>query len=401
LLSLQRQALQYFLDNQVPETGLVLDRQRNFGPLQGRGLCSTAATGMGWMAMALASAPPYRMLSPAEATLRVRRGLETALERLPHTHGILPHFLDSDTCAVVGWDTRSTIDTAWLLAGGLWAAAFLGEPVLHWLAARLYGRVDWSYWTAANGLIRHGADRAEQPMACCWDRLNGETIFLYIMAAGGMADRAWPAQGWRSLGAFTGEAGGLHFGSADLGLFVFQYGYDLLDLRGWRWPDDRNLIGEAALATEANARVCRSAALRFTTYRRFWGLSAGDGPGDDSDGDTYRCYAPARPLDGTAHISATLPSLAHQPGLVWENVRQAQAERSRPLRGRYGFSSVNLDRGWVGRDMVGIDAGAIVLALDNCLFADRVRSTFHAIEAVQRGLERVGCTPARPTRIAS
>jgi hypothetical protein len=60
------------------------------------------------------------------------------------------------------------------------------------------------------------------------------------------------------------------------------------------------------------------------------------------------------------------------------------------MLGRYGFSSVNVDHGWVGRDMVGIDAGAAVLALDNFLAANRVRNVFHELACVGRGLDRLG-----------
>jgi hypothetical protein len=83
LLGLQRHALQYFLDNQTPG-GLVLDRQRNHGPRRAHGLCSTAATGMGFVALALASAPPYRLLSPRTAVARVGAGLRAALRPLRH-----------------------------------------------------------------------------------------------------------------------------------------------------------------------------------------------------------------------------------------------------------------------------------------------------------------------------
>jgi hypothetical protein len=51
---------------------------------------------------------------------------------------------------------------------------------------------------------------------------------------------------------------------------------------------------------------------------------------------------------------------------------------------------VNLDRGWVARDVVGIDLGAAVLALDNGLASERVRHVFHGLECVGRGLERFG-----------
>ena len=57
--------------------------------------------------------------------------------------------------------------------------------------------------------------------------------------------------------------------------------------------------------------------------------------------------------------------------------------------------------GWVGRDMVGIDAGAAVLALDNVLRGDRVRAVFHGLPCVQRGLERLGFTRVAAVRQAS
>jgi hypothetical protein len=399
LLHLQALALRYFLDNQAAD-GLFLDRQRNFGtPLPG-GWRSTAATGMGFIALALAGAAPFRLLTRAETVARVGRGLRTALDHLPHTHGILPHFLDDDGVAV-GCDPRSSIDSVWLVAGGLWAAAFLDDAVLQELAERLYHRIDWRPWTVAEGLIRHGCDRHGGWLPYAWDRLNGETVFLYVLAAGADGERAWPAEGWSRLRPFFGTTAGLHFASADLGLFVFQYGLDLLDLAAWRQPGGLDLAGQAAVATEANFRCCRAAADRFRTYRRYWGLSAGDGPGATPESDTYRCYAPGRPLDGTAHLTATLASVAHRPALVLDNLWRARREPGRTPLGRYGFSNLNLDRQWVGRDLVGIDAGAVVLALDNVLAEDRVRKVFHALPCVQRGLHRLGFRRAPARALAS
>ncbi len=270
------------------------------------------------------------------------------------------------------------------------------------LADCLYGRIDWRRWAAPNGLLRHGKGADGRPIRCTWDRLNGETAFLYVLAAGAEEGRALPASCWQALRTFEGEAGGLRFGSADLGLFVFQYGLDLLDLRGRRTPDGRDLWAEAGLAAEANRRVCRAAAERYQTYRRFWGLSAGDGPGDPPRRDSYRAYAPSGPLDGTAHLTAAAASVAHDAGTVLDNLYQAERDRSLTVRGRYGFSNVNLDRNWVGRDMVGIDAGALVLALDNFLAGDRVRAVFHDLPCVAAGCERLGFAPRPvPVRRAS
>ena len=394
LSQLHTRAIRYFLDNQS-EDGLILDRQRNFAPPQFSGWCSTAASGMGLIALALASAEPFRLLSTSAACARVGRLLSTALDRLEQTHGILPHFIDARTGRVVGHDRRSTIDSVWLLAGGLWAAEFLQDAELQELAGRLFDRVDWTFWTAppdcsSAGLIRHGADAQGRSLPCAWDRLNGETILLYVLAAGAPAGRCWPGENWSRLLPFFGTTAGRRFLSADLGLFVFQYGFDLLDLAGWREPGGLDLAEQATLAVEANFWTCRAAAGRFRTYRHHWGLSAGDGPGDGSGGDPYRCYAPSQPLDGTAHLTATLASIECQTGLVLDNLLQVKHDVSVSPLGRYGFSSINLDRNWIARDMVGIDAGAVVLALDNFLNGGRVRHVFHRLAAVQRGLERIG-----------
>lgn len=394
LLRLQRQALQYFLDNQATN-GLMLDRQANAGPRRAHGLCSTAATGMGFIALALAAAPPYRLQTPRTAVMRIRVGMEAALERLPCDQGILPHFVHSATGAVVGTDHFSTIDSAWLVAGALWAAAYLQDSGLEMLARRLYERVDWLHWTAPEtpgfrGLLRHGKDATGRFLPCSWDRLNGETVFMYVLAAGAADGQALDAAAGAALAPFYGTVAGYRFHSADLGLFVFQYGLDLLDVRAWQAPGAVDLFAEAGVAARANAEACRQAADRFRTYRRYWGLSAGDGPGDPPADDTYRCYTPAGPLDGTAHLTATLASVAHTPGSVLENLHEAHADQALPSRGRYGFASVNVDRGWVARDMVSIDAGAAVLALDNYLTDNRVREVFHRLPCVARGLERLG-----------
>jgi hypothetical protein len=178
---------------------------------------------------------------------------------------------------------------------------------------------------------------------------------------------------------------------------------DLLNLSEWLAPNGIDLATESGVAAEANYRVCHELADRFATYRDYWGLSAGDGPDDSPQNFAYRCYAPSGPIDGTAHITATLASIAHQPELVWENLHHASHERRWPILGRYGFSNVNADRNWFAPDMVGIDAGAAVFALDNYLNENRVRNVFHSIPCVQRGLERSGFRaplPPPPVRAA-
>jgi hypothetical protein len=399
LCDLQLQALQYFLDNQSSQ-GLILDRQSNHAPRRSGGICSLTATGMGCIGLALAAESEYGLISPNESARRVAAALRTCLHELPSDHGVLPHFVDAESGRVCGDDAFSTIETAWLIAGALWAATSLCDGELEDLATRLYDRVDWSYWSRADGLIRHGKDSNGRFLPCAWDRLNGETVFMYALAAGARDGRAVRPDAWLALEPFHGSVAGLHFASADLGLFVFQYGLDLLDLRDWRAPGSIDLWSEAAVATEANLLACRNAAARFSTYRRFWGLSAGDGPGEQG-GDVYREYSPAGFIDGTAHLTATLASIAHRPGEVLEQLHSARCDDRLRCRGRYGFSSINLDAAWIARDMVGIDAGAAILALDNHLFDNRVRSVFHSFSGVERAMARLGFVPAASARQAA
>jgi hypothetical protein len=356
---------------------------------------------MGCIALALASEEPYRLLRRSEAVARIRSAVRTALHTLPHHSGMLPHFVDSQTGRVCGHDYYSTVETAWMMAGALWAAAFLRDGGLEALAQELAERIDWYYWTAPHEsktpLLRHGKTQDGRFIASAWDRLNGETVFMYVLAAGAGEEQAVPVAAWSHLRSFHGTAAGLHFNNSDLGLFVFQYGLDLLNLSDWLVPNGIDLATESGVAAEANYRVCRELTDTFTTYRDYWGLSAGDGPDDPPQNFAYRCYAPSGPIDGTAHITATLASIAHLPHLVWENLDHAAHEHRWPIAGRYGFSNVNADRNWVSSDMVGIDAGAAVLALDNYLNGNRVRNVFHSIPCVQRGLERSGFqTPLPP-----
>jgi hypothetical protein len=393
LFNLQRQALQYFLDNQAP-CGLFLDRQANHGQTRFHGECSTATSGMGVIALALAAAEPYLLLTLDDAAARICSCLSSALCLLPHDHGMMPHFVDSTTGRVEGFDAISTIDSSWLLAGALWSGAFLRHKQIQQLAQQLYDRVHWDYWTApeavdARGLLRHGKDHDGSFLTCSWDRLNGETVFMYVLAAGAAAERSIDPTVWQALEPSYGTVAGLRFNSSDLGLFVFQYSVDLLDLDRWHLPHGFDLWTEARTATTANYLACRQAASRFKTYERFWGLSAGDGPGDLSSYDAYRCYTPGGPVDGTAHLTAALGGVAHAPAAVLENIIQAEGERRLRPRGRYGFSSINVDRDWVGRDMIGIDAGAAILALDNYLMNGRIRDTFHKLPCVQEGLRRL------------
>lgn len=389
LRRLEKESIRYFVENQLGH-GLILDRQRNFGRRNMTGLCSLSATGMGLIALALASEPENAILTKKESRRRIALALRGALA-LPHVDGMLPHFVDARSLEPVGTDAISTIDSAWLFAGALWAAEFTGDRVIKRLANELVGRVNWNAWSnaAALPLLQHGAAVDGTKLTSVWDRFNAETAFMYVLAIGADKGKALPASSWDGLQLFTGTLGNRTFISADLGLFPFQYSNLLLD--GAKLPPchGKNLLFESIQGTLANREAADVWRRQFRTYSTFWGVSAGDGPPNQPGGpDEYRAYDPAS-VDGTAHIEATLASLEVAPEHVLANVMAAEEPQWKHLHGRYGYSNVNVDRNFVSRDVVGIDVGVALFGLDNTLHDGRVRKIFMRLQPVRRALRRI------------
>ena len=123
ITELQKRGLRYFVENTNPVNGLVRDRANNFGPTPDRGdyrVASIAATGFG---MAIVANGCRRGFLPCgEAETKIRTGLQFALTRLAHHHGWFYHFLDWKTGRRYEYCEVSTVDTAWFLAGALYAA---------------------------------------------------------------------------------------------------------------------------------------------------------------------------------------------------------------------------------------------------------------------------------------
>ncbi|MBU6453461.1 MAG: hypothetical protein KGS72_16895 [Cyanobacteria bacterium REEB67] len=398
LLRLEGEGIQYFLDNQL-DNGLIQDRQTNFEKSHGQYQCSLSATGMGLIAIALASGPQFKKISREDAIARVHKAL-LAAKKLPEVHGMMPHFFDPVTLKWKAPDQVSTIDSSWLIAGGLWAAQYLQDAELSELASELYDRVDWQYWADTDTksgapVLSMGMGEDGKRFKSTWDRINSEAAFMYVLAIGAR-QHALPAEAWKALKPYNVKVAGTDLAGGDLGLFSFQYSNDLMDLQ--RYPGNQiNLHDQSLRAAKANYDTCKSKAGQYRTYKHFWGLSAGDGPPaaaksestDSKSEDTYRAYAPGTDVDGTAHVMATLASIDVTPKLVQENIDAAETLKAPKMHGRYGYSNINLDKNWVSKDVVGIDVGVAVIALDNELSGDEVRKLWQALPCSKRAEERL------------
>jgi hypothetical protein len=393
LLKLQKQLLRYFLDNQV-RNGFIRDRQRNHGSLRDSGATSSSSTGMGIIAIALASAKEYDVIPRQEAEERIVKALEHALT-VPEVGGMIAHFYGEDDKPMATDDTIATIDSAWLIAGGLWAAQFTESPRIDALAGRLHERVDWLRWTDPSDklrplLLRHGMAHNGHPLLTRWDRLSPENAFMYLMAVGSCGTKNVRQDVWKQLSPHWGDLRGHRVASPELGLFTHRWSLLLFDFKPYKFADGLNLANEGDLAAVLNCMLCQDMKSKYKTFERFWCLSAGDGPPDNQHKeDTYREYSPAY-CDGTANIMASLTALECCTDDVLANLAAAEAHGD--IMGRYGPSSVNFADGknFISQDVIATDVAAAILAIDNALFNGRPRRVFEevpCIAAARKALE--------------
>lgn len=149
ILELQRLAFRYFPDHTNAKNGLVADNS------SADSACSIAATGLGLGCYPIAVANGW--LQREDAAERVL----TALRFFEHSHqgpepdatgykGFYYHFLDMKDGRRAGKCELSTVDSAFLLAGILVAAAFFdadtaAELEIRETAHALYRRADWQW----------------------------------------------------------------------------------------------------------------------------------------------------------------------------------------------------------------------------------------------------------------
>lgn len=154
LAVLQRETFDYFLWEANPANGLVRDKTEENWP------ASIAATGLALACYPVGVKNGYMSReAAAERTLATLRFFWES----PHGpepdatghRGFYYHFLDMETGRRAWRCELSTIDSTFLLAGGLTAAAFFNsdtraEAKIRTLAVELYRRADW-IWALDGG----------------------------------------------------------------------------------------------------------------------------------------------------------------------------------------------------------------------------------------------------------
>ncbi|WP_245528395.1 glucoamylase family protein [Gluconobacter morbifer] len=392
---LEHRTFNWFWDTANPKNGLVPDR----APLP-NGAASIAGVGFGLTAYGIGVERNYitrqQAVDRTLTTLRFLAGLPQNDQKMGAAgyHGFFYHFLDSNTgLRVADWSELSSVDTALLMAGVLFAQSYYDqdtpqEQEIRDTADRLYRRVNWTWMKAHGPWLSMGWMPPNQFLQSDWKGYN-EGLIIYLQALASPT-HSLPAETWKTWTAtYDGQWGDfqghklLNFAP----LFGHQYSESWVDFRGIQdgWSRQHNVDyfmngREAAYAQQAYARANPGDWKDYSAT--IWGLTACDGPGDaqqvyDGRKRHYLAYS-ARGAgrdyvldDGTIAPTAAGGSIAFAPEIALPALKEMRARYGERIYNQYGFvdsfnpSFKDRDSYWVDGQQLSIDQGPILLMTEN------------------------------------
>ena len=394
---LQRGAFDYFLKEANAANGLVADKARADEPPWG----GEAAASIAAVRFALAAYPvgvERAWIARSVAVERTLAALRFFWDSPQGTQrdatgykGFYYHFLDMRSGRRHGDCELSTIDSTFLFAGMLAAAAYFHhdskeEQEIRALAEAIYRRADWRWAQDGAATVTHGWKPESGFLEYRWKGYD-EALLLYVLGLGSptypLAEESYAAWAatyeWKEI-----EGHEFLFGSS---LFTHQFSHVWIDFRGIQDAFMRSkgidYFENSRRATEVQQRYAMRNPLGFEGYGRyFWGLTASDGPGWTARqirGVERRFFdyvargVPYGPDDGTVAPWAVVASLPFAPDVVLPTVRHFR-EVHPETTGKYCFKcSFNLTfadesqgkPGWTSAFHYGINVGPIVLMIEN------------------------------------
>jgi hypothetical protein len=365
---LQQRSFRYFWEQADPQTGLVPDRARMDGSAldaSHQNVASIAATGFGLTSLCIAADRGW--VSKAEALERTRNTLRFFERRAFQQRGWFYHWLDAKT-GERRWNSEvSSIDTALLLAGVLTVRqCFRNDREIVQSATRIYNRVDFRWMLNGHPLLlSHGWKPESGFLRARWDTYSEDTI-LYVLAIGSPTHPISPASWyalWRDRYRYEGHS---YFTTIGVPLFMHQYAHAWIDYSNRRETrgDRIDYFQNSVAATLAHRAFCVNLSHDFPAFGPdVWGITASDsakgylawgGPPRDPD------------IDGTVVPSAAGGSLMFTPELSTRALVTMHSKYGAKIYGRYGFvDAFNPMTGWTDTDVIGINAGIILLSAEN------------------------------------
>lgn len=426
--TLQERTFRFFWDVANPANGLVPDRwpTKSFSSVAAIGFAIPGyAVGAerGWITRGQAA---DRVLT----TLRFLRDAPQGPEPsgVAGHRGFFYHFLDMDTGHRFAQVELSTIDTALLMAGVLFAQQYFdgtddAEIEIRSIADSLYRRVEWAWMVDDPNRISMGWHPETGYIESDWHGYD-EAMILLILALGSpthpVDDAVWPT--YMSSAQWGDDYGFEHIGFAPM--FGHQYSHIFVDFRGIQDPTIRahgiDWFENSRRAALAQRAYAIDNPMGWRGYGAdAWGLSAADGPADtvlviNGEERRFWTYA-ARGTsftetrdDGTLVPTAVGGSIPFAPEVAIPTLRAMREQWGEHLWGEYGFldsfnptltePGIRLGHGhivpgvgWFDTDYLGIDQGPILLMAENYR-SGLIWEYFKRSPYVIEGLRRAGFT---------
>lgn len=345
--------------------------------------------------------------------------------------GFFYHFIDMETGHRFGRTELSSVDTALLMGGMLFAARWFDqdhadEAEIRRLTQVIYERIEWPWLEVRPNRISMGWHPETGFIPHDWNVYN-EGMIVLILAMGSpthpVSKGVWDE--WCGVydRSFTDRWGPKHLHFAPM--FGHQYSHMFIDFRGIQdeWMRDRSGIPgfdyfeNSKRAVQAQQKYGADNPKGWTGYSAdVWGFTACDGPGDFKqviDGQereffSYSARGPGEREDGTLAPTAAAGSICFEPEIVTRCIKAMKAQYGEHIYAEYGFldsfnptlketpnrllhGKIVPDVGWVNGDYLGIDQGPIVIMIEN-LRSNIVWDRMHGEPNIIRGLQVAGFT---------
>jgi hypothetical protein len=390
LRTLQQDSFSYFVHKTNPANGLVLDKSRAGWP------ASIAAVGL-----ALAAYPvgvECGFMTRADAVQRTLTTLRF-FANAPHgpeadatgNRGFYYHFLDMKSGRRAWRSELSSVDSAFLLAGMLAAAAYFQwqtaeEDEIRRLADALYRKADWQWMQNGAAAVSHGWTPEKGFLRYRWNGYD-EALIVYLLGLGSPTHplskesyRAWSSTyRWKKIY-------GIEFLCAGP-MFIHQLSHVWIDFRGIRdefmRQHDLDYFENSRRATFVQQQYAIHNPREFAHYDEFcWGITSSDGPGPGIvlvDGVKRVFYdyiargVPFGPDDGTLAPWAVVASLPFAPEIVLPTIQNYERMQLKQA-GQYGYKATfnptfpvqpKHEHGWMSPYHFGINQGPIVIMIEN------------------------------------
>ncbi|WP_417911093.1 glucoamylase family protein [Candidatus Electronema sp. PJ] len=383
-----KRVFRFFWDTAHPATGLMRDR------LASRNVSSTASIGFGLTTYCIAAERGWKTRS--EIADEVKKVL-TTLWNTPQGDGAADisgykgffyHMLNIDTGTRNNISELSSIDSALLLAGVLTCKEYFtgADPVeteIRTLADAIYRRVDWTYMLDAATNHFWMEWKPESGFAGHWDYTTSEARLVNLLAVG---SPTFPVDS-SVFYAWTREQGTY----GDHALYQNQYGQMYLYLFDHMWIDYRGLTdrhpkvpvnwwNNDVQGIKAHRQFFIDNAATHETYgENSWGHTACFAPDGTYEADADGAKVRIPPAPQTIFHRGTIPpcaagmSIAHFPyGSSNPALLALKHYYTYPklwslwgFRDAYNLSMADPDNYGYTHDIVGIDAGAMAIAIEN------------------------------------